>query len=180
VRRYRDQHATQFIDALISSASSAVAFPTPFSPDFIQGSYNHERRADGWAASRGLDVEWEERKGPARVLDLEVGLDGGGRLFCGRAAEEYQDRLLIIDVLVAGLTARFLAVMGGLYAKGDYLGQVDVGLAVTGLRGGISYIMSRQIGSTPTPYDKDQYRRTDRFLASALSSDPRGAASKLV
>ena len=118
-----DQHPTQFMDGLISSALSAEVYSTPYSPD-LQAGYNHERRADGWAASRGLadgwvasrglGIEWEEIEDPSLVLDLEVGLDGRGRLFCGRAAEEYRDRLLVIDVLVAGLTARFLAVMGEL------------------------------------------------------------------
>ena len=125
-------------------------------------------------------MQWREFEDPASVLDFEIGLDGSSHLFCGRAAERRQDQLLIVDVLVAGLTARFFAVMGGLYAAGGYLGPVDVGLAVTGLRGGISHVMNRRFGADPSPYDKDQYRRTDRFSAPALSSDPRGAASKLV
>lgn len=111
---------------------------------------------------------------------MEIGLDGSGRLFCGRAADKNRNRLLIIDVLVAGLTARFLALMGGLYAAGGYLGPVDVGLAVTGLRGGVSYVLSSRLGIDPTPYDKDQYRRTERLSASLLSDNPRGAARKLV
>jgi hypothetical protein len=174
-----DQNEVQFLNGLISTALSAEVFSTPFSPDLF-GGYNYERRADGWAASRGLGAEWEERKNPSVVLDFEIGLDGSGRLFCGRAAERHRDRLLIIDVLVAGLTARFLAIMGGLYAEGGYLGLVDVGLAVTGLTGGLSYVMSRRIGISPTPYDKDRYRRTDRFSAPMLRNDPRSAARKLV
>ena len=114
------------------------------------------------------------------VLDFEIGLDGSGSLFCGRAAERREDQLLIIEVVVAGLTARFLAVMGALYAEGDYVGPADVGLAVTGLRGSISFVLSRRFGISPTPYDKDQYRRTDRFPAPALSSNLREAASKLI
>jgi hypothetical protein len=174
-----DEHVVQFLNRLFSAASSAEVFPTRFAPD-LHGGYNYERRADGWAVSRGLGTEREERRDASAVLDCVIGLDGSGRLFCGRAAERRQDQLIIIDVVVAGLTARFLAVIGGLYAEGDYREPVDVGLAVTGLRGGISHVMSRRFGISPTPYDKDQYRRTDRFPAPALSSDPRGAASKLV
>lgn len=70
--------------------------------------------------------------------------------------------------------------MGGLYAAGGYLGPVDVGLAVTGLRGGISSALSNRFGFDPTPYDKDQYLRSERFSASTLGDDPRGAARKLV
>jgi Putative DNA-binding domain len=174
-----DQQAMQYLSNLISSALSAEVYPTSYSPD-LHGGYDYERRADGWAVSRGLGTEWEERKDPSVVLDLEIGLDGSGRLFCGRAAEEYNGRLLIFENVVAGLTARFLAVLGGLYAAGGYLGSVDVGLAVTGLRGGISYVMSRGLGIDPTPYGKDRYRRTERVSAPSLADDPRGAASKLV
>lgn len=92
----------------------------------------------------------------------------------------YSSRLLIFDGLIAGLTARFLAILGGLYIAGGYVGQVDVGLAVTGLRGGISHELGNRLGVDPTPYDKDLYRRTERLSASMLSSDPRGAARNLV
>jgi hypothetical protein len=174
-----DQHVPPFLNSLFSAALSAEVYSTRFAPD-LHGGDNFERRADGWAVSRGLGVPWREFKDPASVLDFEIGLDGSGHLFCGRAAERRQDQLLIVDVLVAGLTARFFAVMSGLYTAGGYLGPVDAGLAVTSLRGGISCVMSRRFGVDPSPYDKDQFRRTDRFSAPAISSDPRGAASKLV
>lgn len=173
-----EQHAVQFLDGLFAAAMSAEVFPNRYSPD-LHGNNNYERRADGWAASQGLGIEWEERKDPNRVLDFEIGLDGSGRMFCGRAAATLKGRLTIIDVLVAGLTARFLAVMGGLYAAGGYLRPVDVGLAVTGLRGGVSYVLKDDPWTDPTPYDKDQYRRTERLLASQLVGDSRGAARKL-
>jgi hypothetical protein len=174
-----EKHAVQVLDGLFTAAVSTEVFSDRYSPD-LHGHNNYERRADGWAASQGLGAEWEERKDPNRVLDFEIGLNGSGRMFCGRAAATLKGRLTIIDVLVAGLTARFLAVMGGLYDKAGYLGPVDVGLAVTGLRGGVSYILSDDPWTDPTPYDKDQYRRTERLPASQLVGDSRGAARKLV
>ncbi len=107
-------------------------------------------------------------------------LDGSGRMFCGRAGQRYPENFLIFEPLVAGLTAKFLAVMGGLYAAGGYLGPVDVGVAVTGLRGGVSYQLSNNSFVERTPYNKDLYCRTERLPASQLVGDPRGAASKLV
>ena len=178
-RASEGQQAMQFVGGLISAASSAGAFAPSFTPD-LRGGYNHERRADGWAASWGLGIEWQERKDPSRVLDLEVGLDGSGRMFCGRAAQRYSDRLLILEPLVASLTARFLAVMGSLYAAGGYLGPVDVGVAVTGLSGGVSYLLRDNPWIDRTPYNKDRYCRTERLPASQLVGDPRGAARKLV
>jgi hypothetical protein len=101
-------------------------------------------------------------------------------MFCGRAAQKYSEHFLIFEPLVAGLTTKFLAVMGGLYAAGGYLGPVDVGVIVTGLRGGVSYFLRDDPWIDRTPYNKDRYRRTERLPASRLIGDPRGAASKLV
>jgi hypothetical protein len=178
-RAQGERHIADFLYGLFSTAVSEDVYSTSFSPD-LSLNKRYERRADGWAASEGLDAEEGASVDPGHVLDFEIGLDGSGRLFCGRAAEEYDGRLLVFENIIAGLTARFLAVLGGLYAAADYLGPVDVGLAVTGLRGGISYVLKQQSMASPRPYDKDQYRRTGRFSAIMLKDDPRGAARTLV
>jgi hypothetical protein len=67
------QQETQFLSGLISAASSEQAFTTAYSPD-LSGGHNIGRRADGWAASWGLGIQWEEREDPAHVLELEVNL----------------------------------------------------------------------------------------------------------
>jgi hypothetical protein len=45
-------------------------------------------------------------------LVLEIGLDGRGYLFSESAAEWHDGRLLIYEDQVAGLTVRFLSVLG--------------------------------------------------------------------
>ena len=174
-----DQHIADFLYGLFAAAVSDDVYPSSYVPD-LSLSKSYERRADGWASSEGLGEEWRESRGSKDVLDFEIGLDGSGHLFCGRAAEDYDGRLLIFEDIVAGLTARFLTLLGGLYVAGSYFGPVDVGLAVTGLRGGISSALNRHIWIRPTPFDKDQYRRTERFSAATIVNDPRGAARKLV
>jgi len=171
-----EQHIADFLYGLFSAALTAEVFPSNFVPDLTLNK-RYERRADGWAESQGLNEEWRETRGPKDVLDFEIRLDGGGRLFCGRAAQEHNGRLLIFEHTVAGLTSRFLAVLGGLYTEGGYFGPADVGLAVTGLRGGISNVVSQWIARKPQPYDKDQYRRTERFSATVLSNDTRTSPS---
>jgi hypothetical protein len=81
---------------------------------------------------------------------------------------------------VAGMTTRFLSVLGALYHAGSYLGPVDVGLAVTGLQGGISMTMAHDAMFSPAPFDKEEYTRTGRFFAPLLEEDPRSAARELV
>jgi hypothetical protein len=174
-----DQHIADFLYGLYAAAVSEDVFPRSYGPD-LSLSKDYERRADGWASSQGLREEWRESRGSKDVLDIEIGLNGSGHLFCGRAAEEYDGRLHIFEDIVAGLTARFLTLLGSLYVAGSYFGPVDVGLAVTGLRGGISHWLSQQIAASPRPYYKERYRRTGRFSAIKLKDDPCGAARKLV
>ncbi len=169
-----------FLDGLFSSAVSAEVFPHRYSPDFYP-SNRYECRADGWRASQGRGTERDEFKDPGDVLDVEVRLNGGGHLFCGRAAETLSDgRFVIFENIVAGLTMRFITLLGGLYTAGNYLGPVDVGLAVTELEGSVSSVLRQRIGVHGSAFDQDQYRRTERFSAATLMNDPRSAARKLV
>jgi len=181
-----DQHVAQFLNSLFTVAVSEEVFSRSnaksYYPDLSEDN-TFDRRSDGWVTSQGLGVEWQNYEDPKLVLEFEIGLDGSARLFCGRAAD--RDRgglLLILEDLVAGLTARFLCVLGSLYASGSYHGPADVGLAVTGLRGGITYALRNhpRFQFSPSPFDKDKYSRTGRFMASMLKNDPRGCARKLV
>ena len=176
-----DQHVDQFLNGLFSAALSAEVFGRRVYPD-LSAINNFSRRANDYETRQGFE---DERRGleagPTRALSVEVGLDGEGRLFCGSAAQSNDSSLLIYEDTVAGLTARFLSVLGGLYAAGGYLGHVNVGLAVTGLEGGVSAHLHEQLTHRHSlrPYDEDEYRRTRRFSAAVLMADPRSAASKL-
>jgi hypothetical protein len=119
-----EQHVVQFLNGLFSVAVCEEVFTRSYgkgySPDLVDNN-SFERRADGWATSQGLGADWQ-RFGPGYALSLEIGLDGSGHLFCGRAAERANSgSLQFFEDLVAGLTARFLSVLGGLYAAGTHL-----------------------------------------------------------
>lgn len=181
-----DEYLVPFLDRLFSAAVSDDVFPRGYGKGYypdLSGNNSYVSRADGWVASQGLEVDRQGSRNPTHVLEFEVGRDGSGYLFCGRAAEEANSgKLQLFENLVAGLTARFLCVLGGLYAAGTYLGPVDVGIAVTGLKGAVSCTLPQHVIDRHflQPYDRDQYRRTERFSASSLGDDPRSAARKLV
>ena len=142
-----DKHIASFLNGLFAAAVSEDVWPRTYggkgySPD-LADSNSFDLRADGWTTSRGLGEDWQRYRDPGEVLQFVIGLNGGGRLFCGGAARKSNDgRLLLIENLLAGLTTRFLRVMGDLYAAAAYFGQVDIGLAVTGLEGALSSHMS--------------------------------------
>jgi len=171
----------QFLNRLFSDEMRAHAFPGRYSPDLPENN-SFERRADGWETYQGFDEDGNMYRDQSTVLTFQVDLDGGGHLFCARAAETYDGRLLIFEDIVAGLTVKALAALGGLYGAASYLGPVDVGLAVTGLAGGASgHLRTRSAFDLRSrAYDKDEYRRTGRFSASTLMDEPQSAARRLV
>ncbi len=180
-----DMHLGQFLNGLISAALEPEVFEakriSELYPD-LSAISEFRPSPRGWLTSQGLEVEWQRIEGPRRALVLEVGLDGGGYLFGGGAAERHDGRLLIYEDQVAGLTVRFLSVLGGLYEAAGYLGPVDVGLAATGLRGGVSAALQDHLilRHALQPYELDSYLRTGRFMASTLRDDPWAAARDLV
>jgi len=182
-----DQHVADLLNALFSAAFSDDVWPgtygrKSYSPDLTDNN-SFERRADGWATAQGLEADWWNSVEPANVLDFEIGLDGSGHLFCGRAAERLQSgEFWLFENLVAGLTARFMSVLGGLYAAGAYLGPVDAGIAVIGLEGALSSALAENVYTrhSRSSYDRAEYRRTGRFPATILTQDPRHAARRLV
>jgi len=115
-------HEAEFLEGLFAAALRDEVFSRSaekgYLPD-LTATRDFDLRADGWTANQGLGDDRQTPKNLAKVLQLVIGLDGSGRLFCGGAARRSNDgRLLLIEDLVAGLTARFLCVLGGLYAAG--------------------------------------------------------------
>jgi hypothetical protein len=116
-----DNDTRLFLSDLRDFAGAPEVFSAKYSPD-LAGGYAFERGADGWVLSMGTDDLGQfERSDPALVLRIHQ--DGSGHLFCGRAAQRHEGSLRIFEVIIAGLTTRFLAVLGKLHAAGGYLGS---------------------------------------------------------
>jgi hypothetical protein len=112
-----------------------------------------------------------------RAVDLVLDADGSGRLFSGRAVytdQRWSDpaayKRIFLEVVIAGNLASFLTTLGRLYDLAQYHGQVDVGVAVTGVikaqstvttPHGPGYVLTRAYGA-------DDYRRTTRVSAHEL------------
>lgn len=113
------------------------------------------------------------------VLDLDIHDDGHARLFCGRAAARDNDAFFLFETIIAGLTIRFLWTMGRLYERARYVGTVDVGLMITGMKGTHSCSVTRTIAPC-SPMTEDTYMRTTRISAIGLTEASHEAARTLV
>src|SRR5262249_28308853 len=93
--------------------------------------------ADTWRLGReGLDD-------PSYSWLWDIASDGPGQLLWGGAAErrdppahppDHPGHLLVIEQIVAGTLASFFALMGVFYDACHYVGPVDIGIALTGIR----------------------------------------------
>ncbi len=102
------------------------------------------------------------------VLVIDVDLNGMGHLFCGRAAEQGEDFFLFFPLVVIANTINFMSFMGTLFQKINYIGMVDIGLAVTGIKGAFYYTEDRILYHSRKPYESDMYKEVGRIDASSL------------
>lgn len=162
--------------------AEAAAKPGPdtgYAPTLKQGVNWFRRGADEWMASSNYEADYSRPEKARFTVEARFNIDGRGHFFYGRAADERLgegDQLLILEGGTAGGYASFLSMLGRLYALGGYYGQVDIGLVVTGLRGGVT-TSHRQSGPFAllelNPYEADNYPRTERVAASELlDSEP--------
>jgi hypothetical protein len=160
--------------------------PQGWSPDLPRLT-EISRRADGWALSSsgispGRKVVPPEPFDPhlfdnqeTHLLDLEIREDGGLRLFCGRASDNPHyssvDFDCVFETLILGLTKRLVLAAATVADATVYLGQWDLGVAVTGIRGLVSWRLMRHIGAERTPYSDEDYRETVRVSYERLVKD---------
>jgi hypothetical protein len=167
----------------LRGAAHAVKTATGYAPA-LQDTHNWRAMgADAWTLDSTVHREDVE---PSKQVRADVDIQGGGYLFCGRAAvpsrardEDDPGPLLIFETLVAGNFAAFLAMLGALYEQAGYLGPADVGIAVTGLEGSVSYFASQNWRADPTPFKTESFMRARRVAAGQLL-DPRAVTLQLL
>jgi hypothetical protein len=118
--------------------------------------------ADAWSLGRHRDEAWA-------AVRCEVNFDGRGQLFCGRAAAPGQSaEFVLFEVIVAGNLASFFALMAELFDAAGYVGPVDVGIALTGIRGAQALTAVQNLMGSARGYPACTYQTTTRVPADAL------------
>jgi len=163
-------------DQLFSRMRSAAASAPPrtgYAPAIGRIGPNWRRRgADAWTLDSSADS-------PKDAIRVNVNIDGHGSLFCGRAADMAEPNYMpndgpepiLMEVVVAGNLAAFLALMGEYYDSASYVGMVDVGAAVTGIQGARSLHRWNGGGFDRGQYDAPTFSRTARVPATRLRNE---------
>jgi hypothetical protein len=144
------------------------------------------RGADKWTLDTGLASNDPDSFPVHRRALADLSMDGRCYMFYGGAADttdrrspEVPSTFLLYERGVALNLAQFMALVGSLYEVGAQYGPIDVGMAVTCIRGAIS---AHAYGDhlPGTPYQEDGAFRTARYDARELSEDPIGISRHLI
>lgn len=177
---YDEEKYKAFLQELVLQVCQGNIYSRRFRPDFSPPPA-WKYRAEGFCGQMDSPASSELSEAPRNTLNLSIDFDGSGHLFCGRAAHRYpQGDFSIFPELIAGLTVRFTAYMARLYEKSKYFGMVDLGLAITGLKGGVVFTNNEHLQFSRTPYDRDSYRKSGRFSTSQMLDDPTNPSKYLV
>jgi Putative DNA-binding domain len=183
----------RFIESRIRSGIAGQPLRYGWWPDLPRLS-DISRRARAWALSSsgispGRKVVPAESIEPDRfqrqethLLDLEIREDGGLRLFCGHASDTagpLNNIECALEPLILGLTKRLVLTAATVAEATVYFGQWDFGLAVTGLRDAVSWLLMQRIGWERTPFSDEDYRETVRVTYERLVKDPDSIVEEL-
>jgi hypothetical protein len=152
---------------LVNFVARADLYPQDYAPDF-NPPRRWIRRVEGFIGRMDYAYRLEDKMSPEDALTIQIDFNGTGHLFCGRAAQQMQEQFLFFPALVAGITIRFVALLGELYDRANYIGSVDIGVSVTGMKGCVPYRATKGASL----YDRDEYTYTDRVSAIAFKNDP--------
>jgi Putative DNA-binding domain len=165
----------ELLTEVLDQVSSSGIFRDGYVPDIGYPNSGWVRRPEGYYGKCHYGPE--EDMG----VHFQFNLDGSAYLFNGRAAEVHREGepKLFFSSIVAGSTTKFLAVLGELYERANYLGRVEIGIAVTGLQE-CAPDGARNAFRTLPKFTRPDYRRTVRSSAVILKENPKSVASQLV
>lgn len=103
------------------------------------------------------------------ALIIQVDSIGSGHFFCGRIAELENHELRFFWQVTIGNTVNFMLFMGELFREVNYIGMVDIGLAITGIKGAIYHSRDRVFRHLGKTYESDDYKTIGRIDAPSLA-----------
>lgn len=145
-----------------------------------------QRGADKWSLSTELIVSDPSTLDPDDRIVADLSMDGRCYLFYGGAAVS-SDRnnagrpiFTLYERGIAVNLAQFLALVAAYYKASEQWGPIDVGMAVTGIRGAVSAHFMEDITNVAQPYGDEIAVRALRYDARDLGEDPLAISHELL
>lgn len=145
-----------------------------------------QRGADKWSLNTESAVSNPSTLEPEDRVVADLSMNGRCYLFSGGAAVNSANnnaRRPIFAVYERGIAlnlAQFLALVAAYYRAGGQWGPIDVGMAVTGIRGAISAHLMSDIAVVPQPYGDEAAFRTLRCDTRDLDEDSLAISRELL
>lgn len=179
VERAIGDSGSAFWDQLFTEAIDAGKFLSDYVPDFCGVAASPT--VEGWTFYMSSRPHREPRRAED-VLDLTVHEDALTILHCGRASDHLNGRDLLLEDLVAGLTVKLLVFAGGLFKRGGYRNDVDVGVGISGIEGAVPHIIhiNPRIYLERPGFPDDEYRKSRRLRVKELIDEPGKVAGTLL
>jgi hypothetical protein len=158
--------------------------PVDFSPS-VDGTSATDRRGDAWALTthsfeRGRVVHPDRHE--SVILELEISERGTIRLFSGRGSDTLRERRVVFEVGTAGVCHQVLAVARQIGEEAGYWGSWNLGLAMTGTRGVISYALveHRMFDENVPVFPDDGYESATRATLEEMTARPNDVVDRLI
>jgi hypothetical protein len=194
LRAFRLQAMTASIGEATAAIAASRGLPGGgWHPDLDKAN-NLDRRPHGMALTV-YQLRDGRQYSPSRLgddehtlIDIEFREDAGLRLYCARAGDiwghdRYPEPIRVaMDVIIAGLVRRSLALAVAIAASIDYYGPWDLGAAVTGLNGVRSFALLNRnhFPEGVTPYGAEQFKATTRASREELEARPGAVTQRLL
>jgi hypothetical protein len=144
-----------------------------------------QRGADKWTLDTASMTDNPDAFVVHRRALADLSMDGRCYLFYGGAADKTdrnhsgQPVFMLYERGIALNLAEFLTLVGAFYEAGGQHGPIDIGMAVTGIRGAVSAHMHSDHLHSPVYQDEGAFR-TVRCEARELSDDPLAVSRRLL
>jgi len=179
----KDEKFNTIISKFMANSQDKSILNISYSPDFGQG--NVRQTQNGWS------MEFSSR----HILVMTIDYDGSASLICNRATDYLHAKFinheelpkdnneckLFLENVVAGLTTKFIYILGQLYNKADYYGDVSISVYIPGIKNAESYYLYQDLMSRGHQLiQENEYSQSIKILSEKMESDPKYVSNCLL
>lgn len=180
-----DENPTKWIMEKVIHGRPSVTLVDQWSPDLSIVS-TVSRAADGWSAHSSYLQPGRQPSPEADeddYFEVELHENGAIRLYCSRASVSHAHRdgpgRVAFETLIGGLTYRAVLIAEVISDACGHYGSWDLGLAVTNLKGAISWKATQSLSGYGVPFSSDEYLEVAGATADEIGASPVDVTQRL-